>query len=121
MDKHKNEKQTLGKHKFWNRVDIPAMTEPVAELRTVIIEKVGKYPESMNWPNIPAYEFIDAIQRHLDDIREAGDPFAIDPESGLPHLHHIGFNYMVAQMKLRGSEYELPPYVITQEIEDRRQ
>lgn len=107
---HDDQKQLNNKPKFWGRVDIPAMTEPVAELRRVIIEEVGKYPESMSWPNIPPEEFVDAIQRHLDDIREAGDPFAVDPESGLPHINAIGFNYMVLSMKYRNSC----------ELEDRR-
>lgn len=101
------QKQLNGKHKFWNRVDIPDMTEPVAELRKVIIEDIGKYPESMEWPDIPVEDFIDAIQRHLDDVREAGDPFAVDPESGLPHLYAVGFNYMVWSMKHRNSEMEI--------------
>jgi len=97
-----SQKQTKGKHKYWNRVDIPAMIEPVAEQRRVIIEEIGKYPESMEWPDICVTEFIDAMQRHMDDVREAGDPFAIDPETGNPHLFAIGFNYMVWAMKYKG-------------------
>jgi hypothetical protein len=39
------------------------------------------------------------MKRHLDDILEAGEVFAIDPETGLPHFFAIGFNYMVISMK----------------------
>ena len=93
------EKQLKGKHRFHGRVDVSALIEPVAELRKVIIEDIEKYPESMEWPSIPPFEFVDAIQRHLNKIYEAGDPFALDKETGLPHIHAIGFNRMVLEMK----------------------
>lgn len=94
-------KQTKGKPRFWGRVDIPAMTEPVAELRRVIIEDIKKYPETMEWPNIHISVWVDAIQRHLDDIREENNVFAVDPETGLPHFFAIGFSYMVISREYR--------------------
>ena len=99
----KEAKQTKGKPKFAGRVDIAAMIEPVAELRRVAVEEIGKYDETMEWPDHDAWDFLDALQRHMNKIYSAGDPYAIDPETGLPHLYAVGFNYMVVSMKMRES------------------
>jgi hypothetical protein len=95
------QKQTKGKFRYYGRVDIPAMIEPVAELREQIITVNKKYPESMAWPDIQENHFIDALQRHLNSIMLEGLG-SIDNETGLPHLYAIGFNYMVLSMKMKG-------------------
>ena len=95
------QKQTKGKNRYYGRVDVPAMIEPVAELREQIISVNKKYPESMAWPDIEEGHFIDALQRHLNEIM-VGGLMAIDRETGLPHLYAIGFNYMVLSMKMKG-------------------
>ena len=101
------QKQLTGKPKYWGRVDIKAMIDPVAEVRRIAIEEIKKYPESMRWNDIPIEHFFDAIQRHCDAIREENNPAAIDPDTGLPHYYAIGFNYMVISMKLQGREYDV--------------
>ena len=103
----KEQKQTNGKPKFWNRVDIGAMIRPVAELRDVAITKIGKYPENMDWGKIGPEYFIDAMQRHLNEINSSGNPWEVDKETGLPHLFAIGFNYMVLCIKYYGRERKM--------------
>lgn len=98
------QKQLSAKLRYFGRVDIPASIEGIALLRKKIIEEIGKYPESMKWPAISPEHFIDAIQRHLNKIYEAGDPFALDEETGLPHIFAIQFNAMVLEMKRRENE-----------------
>ena len=104
MDK---QKQLKGKPVYMNRVHTKCATEGIALLRAEAIDNIKKYPESMSWPDIPACQFADAIKRHYDAMNEAGDPFAVDPETGLPHIWAIQFNCMVLEMKRRGVEYEV--------------
>ena len=101
------QKQLKGKPKYWNRVDTSACCDGVAEVRRVAIEDLKKYPESMSWPDIPTEDFADAIKRHYDKMNEVGDPFAIDPETGEPHIHAIQFCCMVLEMKRTGRERSL--------------
>ena len=95
-------KVLVNKPKYFNRVDIPAMIEPVAELRKIAIEEIGKYDEGFEFTDLEPHLFIDAIQRHLNKIYSAQDTWALDEETGLPHFYALGFNYMALSMIYRG-------------------
>ena len=63
---------------------------PVALIEGVMaVREYGnqKYHDPDNWRNVEPQRYWDALLRHVlaawDDWR------AVDPESGLPHLHHI--------------------------------
>ena len=94
------QKQTAGKLKYHGRVDLEACTSGIAALRGVIIDDIGKYPESMEWPAIDTHHFIDALYRHTMCIVDGGIG-ATDSETGLPHLYAVQFNAMVLAMRLR--------------------
>lgn len=64
----------------------PSFTEGVAEVLTFGAKKYA----SENWRNgIEFKRIIGAMHRHLAAIQRGED---IDPESGLPHVYHIGCN-----------------------------
>jgi len=93
------DKITKGKVKYHGVVDIPALIEPVAELRRVVHEVLKKYEGyNMTFDGIEAPDFKDAIQRHLNQMEY---PFAIDEETGCPHIWSIMFNAMVLEIKRR--------------------
>ena len=46
-----------------------------------------KYHKPDNWRNVEASRYWDALLRHV--LAAWDDWQAVDPESGLPHLHHI--------------------------------
>ena len=70
------------------RMDLlcPSFTRGVAEVLTFGAKKYAPN----NWrKGIEYSRIIGAIHRHLASIQEGED---IDPESGLPHIYHIGCN-----------------------------
>lgn len=98
-------KITKGKVRYHGVVDIPACIEPVAEVRRVIHEDLKKYTGyNMAFDEINPWEFIDAIQRHLNAIYKSGDPFDLDAETGCPHISHIGCNNMFLEIQRREKE-----------------
>lgn len=58
-----------------------------------------KYADPENWRRVLPEKFHEAMLRHCLAIWE--DPFAVDPESGLPHLWHLMCNgaFLCAMMK----------------------
>ena len=100
-------KITKGKPRYHGVVDIPACIEPVAEVRRVIHEELKKYSGyNMTFEDTNPWEFIDAIQRHLNKIYQSGDPFAHDAETGCPHISHIACSNMFLEIQRRGKEGE---------------
>jgi len=88
-----------GKHRFSGVVDIPALVEPVAELRRVVHEVLKKYEGyNMTFDDVDPNSFKDAIQRHLNGM---DNPFATDDETGCPHIWSIMFNAMVLEIQRR--------------------
>ena len=95
-------KITSGKVRYHGVVNIPACIEPVAEVRKVIHEDLKKYKGyNMVFSDTDPWEFVDAIQRHLNKIYEEADPFALDHETGCPHISHIACNQMFLEIKRR--------------------
>ena len=104
MSEHDDQKQCSGKPKYFNRVDISCCIDGIAKLREYALNVIKKYPEAMSWKDIPASEFLDAIQRHYNEINYRGLE-AVDPEFPESfHLHAIQWNCMVLEMKRRGRE-----------------
>ena len=58
-----------------------------------------KYADPQNWRRVLPEKFHEAMLRHCLACWE--DPFAVDPESGLPHLWHLMCNgaFLCAMMK----------------------
>lgn len=52
----------------------------------------NKYPEGGidNWRNVEPERYRDAAFRHF--LAYLDDPYGVDSESGLPHLHHLACN-----------------------------
>lgn len=66
---------------------------PVALIEGVMaVREVGtkKYGDPDNWRKVEPERYHQAMLRHVLAIWE--DPYAIDTESGLPHLWHIATN-----------------------------
>lgn len=67
----------------------PSLVQPALIRADMGVREYGcqKYHKPDNWRNVEASRYWDALLRHVlaawDDWR------AVDPESGLPHLHHI--------------------------------
>ena len=67
----------------------PSLVQPALIRAEMATREFGcaKYHDPDNWRNVEAARYWDALLRHVlaawDDWR------ATDPESGLPHLHHI--------------------------------
>lgn len=67
----------------------PSLVQPALIRADMGVREYGcqKYHKPDNWSNVEAARYWDALLRHVlaawDDWR------AVDPESGLPHLHHI--------------------------------
>lgn len=67
----------------------PSLVQPALIRADMATREFGcaKYHDPDNWRNVEAARYWDALLRHVlaawDDWR------AVDPESGLPHLHHI--------------------------------
>lgn len=66
----------------------PELILAVARVRAQAMAE--KYPDPEGWRNVPPQDYVDAIGRHI--LACHYDPFAVDPESGLPHMAHIACN-----------------------------
>lgn len=49
-----------------------------------------KYKDTDNWKKVPLMQYMDAACRHLH--KAMANPFAVDAESGLKHIHHCACN-----------------------------
>lgn len=49
-----------------------------------------KYKDPDNWRTVKLEQYWDAYLRHT--LKAWADPYAVDPESGLPHLWHAACN-----------------------------
>lgn len=66
---------------------------PPAIIKAVtIVREYGnkKYHDPNNWRLVGADRYHEAMLRHV--LASWDDPWAIDPESGLPHIYHIACN-----------------------------
>ena len=67
----------------------PSLVQPALIRADMGVREYGckKYHKPDNWRNVEAARYWDALLRH---VLAAWDNWrAVDPESGLPHLHHI--------------------------------
>ena len=67
----------------------PSLVQPALIRADMSVREYGcqKYHKPDNWRNVEASRYWDALLRHVLAAWE--DWRAVDPESGLPHLHHI--------------------------------
>lgn len=67
----------------------PSLVQPALIRADMATREYGcaKYHDPDNWRNVEAARYWDALLRHVLAAWE--DWQAVDPESGLPHLHHI--------------------------------
>ena len=87
-EKTLNESQ-LAKHDYGKlRLSLvpTGIIEAIARIRMYGTDKYGD-PE--NWKRVEPERYIDAMYRHLLAFAQGEE---IDPESGLPHLHHAACN-----------------------------
>lgn len=79
---------------------------PVALIDGVIaVREYGnqKYHDPDNWRQVEPSRYHEALLRHVLEIW--GDPYAIDPDSGLLHLEHIATNIaFLLQMRKEGKQ-----------------
>lgn len=73
----------------------PTLVPPSAVIAIAKVRSYGikKYAEGGpdNWRRVEPERYRDAMYRHL--LEYIKNPKAVDPESGLPHLYHIGCNF----------------------------
>ena len=71
------------------RLDLvpPGIIEAVGMVRTYGMQK---YKTEDGWQNVEPKRYVAALMRHL--CKFLRDPYAVDSESGLPHLWHIACN-----------------------------
>ena len=67
----------------------PSLVQPALIRADMATREFGcsKYHDPDNWRNVEASRYWDALLRHV--LAAWDDWQAVDPESGLPHLHHI--------------------------------
>lgn len=67
----------------------PSLVQPALIRADMSVREFGcsKYHDPDNWRNVEASRYWDALLRHV--LAAWDDWQAVDPESGLPHLHHI--------------------------------
>lgn len=67
----------------------PSLVQPALIRADMSVREYGfqKYHKPDNWRNVEASRYWDALLRHV--LAAWDDWQAVDPESGLPHLHHI--------------------------------
>lgn len=67
----------------------PSLVQPALIRADMSVREFGcsKYHDPDNWRNVEAARYWDALLRHV--LAAWDDWKAVDPESGLPHLHHI--------------------------------
>jgi hypothetical protein len=70
------------------------MPEALAGLESVLIFGEEKYDaaERKSWMRYKPDEVMDSLLRHLMALKNGE---VLDPESGLPHVHHVMFNSAV--------------------------
>ena len=67
----------------------PSLVQPALIRADMATREFGcaKYHDPDNWRNVEPQRYWDALLRHV--LAAWDDWQAVDPESGLPHLHHI--------------------------------
>ena len=67
----------------------PSLVQPALIRADMGVREYGcqKYHKPDNWRNVEDSRYWDALLRHV--LAAWDDWQAVDPESGLPHLHHI--------------------------------
>lgn len=83
----------------------PSLVQPALIRADMGVREYGcqKYHKPDNWRNVEASRYWDALLRHV--LAAWDDWKAVDPESGLPHLHHIICNAgFLAQYMEEGNE-----------------
>jgi hypothetical protein len=70
-----------------------AALEVVVQLLDIGAQKYPDGPEGPNWQRVPGAEqrYLDALTRHVAEAQKHG-VFALDPETGLPHLAAVAVN-----------------------------
>lgn len=70
----------------------PSYVSPESIVAIAKVREFGtqKYKDPNNWKNVSADRYHEALLRHA--LGMWVDPYAIDPESGLPHLYHLMCN-----------------------------
>lgn len=79
----------------------PEIITAVAEIRRYGNQK---YADSQNWRSVDPMKLHKALIRHAVAMWE--DPWAVDPESGMPHLWHLATNaaFLCAMMPEMGND-----------------
>lgn len=84
----------------------PSLVQPALIRADMGVREYGcqKYHKPDNWRNVEASRYWDALLRHV--LAAWDDWQAVDPESGLPHLHHIICNagFLAQYMEEDGGE-----------------
>ena len=84
----------------------PSLVQPALIRADMATREFGcaKYHDPDNWRNVEAARYWDALLRHV--LAAWDDWKAVDPESGLPHLHHIICNagFLAQYMEEDGGE-----------------
>lgn len=58
----------------------------------------NKYPDVDGWRKVAVERYRNALLRHV--LRYIEDPYGVDDETGLPHLHHINTNgFFLAELE----------------------
>lgn len=70
----------------------PSYVSPKSIVAIAKVREFGtvKYGNPNNWKNVGLDRYHEALLRHA--LGMWSDPYAIDPESGLPHLYHLMCN-----------------------------
>lgn len=78
----------------------PQFTEGIAEVLQYGIKKYAKnqWAKGMSWEDC-----MGAVLRHLSEFRKGNE---IDPDSGLPHLHHAACGLMMLSTFAHGPRHQ---------------
>lgn len=78
--------------KFDSNKPHPSYVPPSVIEQIMNVREYGtkKYHDPNNWKSVSSDRYHEALLRHVLAIWK--DPYAVDPESGLPHLAHIATN-----------------------------
>ena len=70
----------------------PSYVSPESIIAIAKVREYGtqKYKDPNNWKKVSADRYHEALLRHA--LGMWNDPYAVDPESGLPHLYHLMCN-----------------------------
>lgn len=66
-----------------------------------------KYKDPNNWRTVDMQRYWDAFLRHA--LKAWLDPYAVDPESGLPHLWHAACNLAFIIELMWGDKKDIQP------------